>query len=174
MKGLNETLLRQTLHNLRRVCGQRATIPTSYVISGDLCDSNNAPPEVNQSLKIWTGNLNRLRGGTNQDGVHVRVVKLERPRKVSGHFDVNGASQRLMYVYQELYVEAATWVWLDHPNILKCFGITTDPIQVVTEWVPHVNVIEYIQSHLNADRICLVSFRAALAEWLTLITPNHS
>jgi hypothetical protein len=32
-----------------------------------------------------------------------------------------------------------------------------DPLQVVTEWVPDGSVIEYVQAHPNADRVCLVS-----------------
>ena len=49
------------------------------------------------------------------------------------------------------------WAWLDHPNILRCFGITLDPLQVVTEWVPDGSVVEYVQTHRDADRVCLVS-----------------
>ena len=49
------------------------------------------------------------------------------------------------------------WARLDHPNILRCFGITPDPLQVVTEWVPDGSVIEYVRTHRNADRVCLVS-----------------
>ena len=48
------------------------------------------------------------------------------------------------------------WAWLDHPNILQCFGITANPLQVVTEWVPNGNVIEYLQERPKADRVCLV------------------
>lgn len=49
------------------------------------------------------------------------------------------------------------WAWLDHPNILRCFGITLDPLQVVTEWVPDGSVVEYVKTHRDADRVCLVS-----------------
>jgi len=50
-----------------------------------------------------------------------------------------------------------TWAWLDHPNVLQCFGIAFNPFQVLTEWVPNGNVIAFLQTHLNADRVCLVS-----------------
>ena len=50
-----------------------------------------------------------------------------------------------------------TWVWLDHPNVLQCFGITMNPLQVVTEWAPKGNIVEYVQTKLVAGRIFLVS-----------------
>ena len=49
------------------------------------------------------------------------------------------------------------WVRLDHPNILRCFGITADPLQIVTEWMPNGQAIGYVQKHKYADRIRLVS-----------------
>ena len=48
------------------------------------------------------------------------------------------------------------WAWLDHPNILQCFGVTANPLQVVTEWAPNGNVIEYLQERPKADRVYLV------------------
>ena len=49
------------------------------------------------------------------------------------------------------------WVRLDHLNILRCFGIITDPLQIVTEWMPNGQAIGYVQKHKSADRVGLVS-----------------
>ena len=100
------------------------------------------------------GKFNRVQRGTEQNDVHVKVVKFEKKRKV-GIFD-RGLGPGLVNVSQELYGDVTTWAWLDHPNILQCFGITANPFQVVTEWLPDGDVIEYVQACLNADRVCLV------------------
>ena len=46
---------------------------------------------------------------------------------------------------------------LNHQNILRCFGVTVDPFQIVTEWMPNGQAMEYVQTHPDADRIRLVS-----------------
>ena len=46
---------------------------------------------------------------------------------------------------------------MNHPNVLRCFGVTPNPLQTVTEWAPNGHVIEYLQEHHGADRIRLVS-----------------
>ena len=90
-------------------------------------------------------------------------MKFEKTQKVGSSLDL-GLKSRLVNVSKELYGEVVTWAWLDHPNILQCFGITVDPLQVVTEWVPNGDVIEYLQAHVNADRVCLVSPFTFLAQ----------
>ena len=49
------------------------------------------------------------------------------------------------------------WVKLNHPNILRCFGVTIDPFQIVTMWMPNGQAIRYIQERKGADRVRLVS-----------------
>lgn len=119
------------------------------------------------------GKFNRVQQGTEQDDVHVKVVKFKKRQKVSKCFDLD-LGPRLADVTQELYGAVATWAWLDHPNILPCFGITVDPFQVMTEWVPHGNVIKYVQTHTNADRVCLVSPLFPVQGCDRSIPPNHS
>ena len=53
--------------------------------------------------------------------------------------------------------EIALWVKLDHPNILRCSGVTPKPLQIVTEWMENGPVMEYVQNDKSADRISLVS-----------------
>lgn len=124
-------------------------VPGSCVVSDALYP-------VDQSSGVWTWKLKHLQGGLNQTDVHVNVTKFEKTPKVRESFDFD-LKLRLISIPQELYGEVVTWAWLEHPNILPCFGITVDPFQVVTEWVPHGNVIEYVQTHPDADRVCLVS-----------------
>lgn len=154
-KGLNPSLVQQTLHNLRGVCGRRAIIPSSHIISSGLCKPGNRPLEANRYPEVWVGKFSRAQGSTDQKDVHVKVVKFEKSQKVGSNFDLD-LNPRLVTVSKELYGVVATWAWLDHPNILRCFGITVDPLQVVTEWVPNGDVLEYVRTNANADRVCLV------------------
>jgi len=48
------------------------------------------------------------------------------------------------------------WAWLNRPNILQCFGITANPLRVVSEWAANGDVMEYLQMRPKADRVCLV------------------
>lgn len=74
-KGLNQSLLQQTLHNLRRVCGCQAVIPSSLVISGGLQKSDHKPFGVDRCSDVWVARLNR-------HDVHVKVVGFEEKQKV--------------------------------------------------------------------------------------------
>lgn len=59
---------------------------------------------------------------------------------------------------QEFYGVVVLWVKLDHPNILRCFGVTADPLQIVTKWMPNGQAMKYVQGRQRADRIRLVRF----------------
>ena len=74
-KGLNQSLIQQTLHNLRRVCGRQAVIPSSLVFSGGLQKSDRRPLGVDRRSDVWVVKLNRV-------DVHVKVVRLEETQKV--------------------------------------------------------------------------------------------
>ena len=62
-------------------------------------------------------------------------------------------------VPQHFRGDVALWVKLDHPSVLRCFGVTIDPFQIITEWMPNGQAIGYVQKHQDADRVRLVSFR---------------
>jgi len=49
------------------------------------------------------------------------------------------------------------WAKLDHQNILRCFGVTVDPFQIVMEWMPNGEAMRYVKEHQDADRVFLVS-----------------
>ena len=48
------------------------------------------------------------------------------------------------------------WKNLSHPNVVPLLGVTTDPIQLISGWMPDVNLTGYITSHPDADRLNLV------------------
>ena len=48
------------------------------------------------------------------------------------------------------------WKRLTHPNILPLLGVTIDPPQLVSEWMPGGDLQEYIKRDADANRLELV------------------
>jgi len=48
------------------------------------------------------------------------------------------------------------WKNLSHPNVVPLLGVTIDPIQLVSGWMPDVDLTGYITNHPDADRLNLV------------------
>lgn len=53
--------------------------------------------------------------------------------------------------------EAVIWKRLIHPNIGLFKGVTFEPLQLVSEWVPGGELREYIRANRHANLINLVS-----------------
>jgi len=51
---------------------------------------------------------------------------------------------------------AVVWKNLVHPNVVPLLGVTTDPTQLVSGWMPDVDLTEYIANHPDTDRLSLV------------------
>ena len=62
------------------------------------------------------------------------------------------------------------WKRLEHKNIVPLLGITSDPLQLVSNWMPGGDLTEYIKKHPDADRLGLVSLNYVVFD-LTLIPP---
>ena len=54
------------------------------------------------------------------------------------------------------YQEAAVWKRLKHKNIVPLLGITSNPLQLVSDWMPGGDLTEYIRKHPDTDRLGLV------------------
>ena len=48
------------------------------------------------------------------------------------------------------------WKHLAHPNVVPLLGVTADPIQLVSGWMPDVDLTGYTMNHPDADRLNLV------------------
>lgn len=48
------------------------------------------------------------------------------------------------------------WRKLRHPNIVAFIGITTNPLQLVSEWMPNGILPVYLSKNESANRIALV------------------
>jgi len=45
---------------------------------------------------------------------------------------------------------------MTHPNIVPLLGITTTPLQLISNWMPGGDLLEYIKKNPDADRLGLV------------------
>ena len=48
------------------------------------------------------------------------------------------------------------WKHLEHQNIVPIVGITSTPLQLISEWMPGGDLTEYIKEYPDVDRLDLV------------------
>ena len=54
------------------------------------------------------------------------------------------------------------WKRLRHPNVVPFIGVTQDPMQFVSEWMPNGTLVDYIRKNPGANRIGLVRLSRAI------------
>jgi len=57
---------------------------------------------------------------------------------------------------QAFHQMVAVWKNLEHPNVVPLLGVTTDPVQLVSGWMPDRDLKGHIADHPDADRLSLV------------------
>ena len=62
---------------------------------------------------------------------------------------------------QSFLKEAVIWKRLRHSNIVPFIGVTRDPLQFVSEYLPNGTLTKYVKKNPSADRITLVSLPSA-------------
>ena len=55
------------------------------------------------------------------------------------------------------------WKHLKHPNIIPLLGVTINPFQLISEWMPSGDLPDYIGRNPSADRLGLVSNLAVMS-----------
>ena len=66
-------------------------------------------------------------------------------------------TEHRLWALQSFFKEAVVWKRLRHSNIVPFLGVTTEPLQFVSEWMPNGILTDYVTKHPGADRIALVS-----------------
>ena len=74
-------------------------------------------------------------------------------------------SRTPIWVLQSFFEGAVMWKRLSHPNIVPFIGIATNPLQIVSEWMPKGTLMEFIERNPGTNRISLVSL--FLSSYLT-------
>ena len=64
------------------------------------------------------------------------------------------------------------WKRLRHQNIVPFIGVTQDPLQFVSEWMPNGTLIEYLGKNPGANRVDLVSFSPVITASLVPFSPK--
>ena len=54
------------------------------------------------------------------------------------------------------------WKWLKHQNIVSFIGVTQDPLQFVSEWMPNGTLTDYLGKNPDVNRVDLVSLYRAI------------
>ena len=60
------------------------------------------------------------------------------------------------------------WKRLKHPNILPLLGVTLDPLQLISHWMPGGILPEYLKKNSDVDRLRLVGATPATS------APTHT
>ena len=62
------------------------------------------------------------------------------------------------------------WKHMRHQNIVPFIGVTQDPLQFVSEWMPNGTLTEYLSQNPGASRVDLVGFSLVITALLVLIS----
>ena len=63
------------------------------------------------------------------------------------------------------------WKNLSHPNVVPLLGVTTDPIQLISGWMPDIDLTGYITDHPDTDRLNLVGVLSTMLCDLLIPSP---
>lgn len=181
IKGLNQDLLQRTLHNLWEVCSERGVLPGSCGIPRQFAKLTEQPFVVSRYAEVWSGQPSPGEGNDGTMDVCIKVIKLKGVHRVGEAFR-HSPGNLLDSILQEFYGDIALWMKLDHPNILRCFGVTNgrpqpvmkwmpnDHPQLVTKWMSNGEAIEYVRENKHVNRVCLVSVSTIVTRE---VNPNH-
>ncbi|KAF9789176.1 kinase-like domain-containing protein [Thelephora terrestris] len=115
---------RKCLHILQKLCASKMMLPSSYEVSGKLSFNSTDAIAYGGFCDVYDGSLDLER---------VCVKRLR----------VSAAGDRAL-TKRSLCKEAVVWKHLDHPNIVPFKGVTFDPLQLVSKWIPGGELKEYV------------------------------
>ena len=151
------------LHELRNVCGDSEVLPKSCILSSSLLAIG--LPSVSGSVHEGTF-----------DGGKVRIQRIiVYPNEVPRTFGMVRFNDTFTHVWilnnlQAFRQMIVVWKNLAHPNIVPLLGVTIDPIQLVSGWMPDVDITRYITDHPDTDRLNLVGVPSTML--CDLLTPS--
>ncbi|KAF9785472.1 kinase-like domain-containing protein [Thelephora terrestris] len=145
-----DDLFRRCLHKLRTICGHHAILPSSYILSRDLTRVGDDPVVFGGFSDLWEGT---------HSGIKVCIRHLRVPEQIREP------------VEKAFYKEAIMWKRFRHPNVVAFIGVTRNPLQFVSEWVPNGTLTQYVNKNPGANRIGLL---LDVAEGLEYLHANHT
>ena len=108
----------------------------------------------------------------------IKQLRIKTRDELDKVFRVSAARERPRHIRlrstQQLCREVLVWKRLSHPNVLPLLGVSVskDPqyFRIISEWMPNGNVMEYVRSNPEANRLRLVS-SAVCSPWCVVLMP---
>ena len=167
-KGLREDTGLCTYHRerffvvLRKMCREHKSLPSSYIITGELKKIGEAPSGGGGYANVWYG---MYRGSNVAIKVlHVSIVDLASVEKV--RFSIDFSSFYNMETFHVLTTagqafcrEVVLWKQFRHPNVLPLTGASRslNTFTMVSEWMEHGTIMDFITACPRTNRLKLVS-----------------
>jgi len=145
--------------------GHHAILPSSHIASSQIARVGDGPIAFGAITDVWEGTygnkkvlINCLRAPLN-DGQTLKKVRSRNGTPLSRPL------RNTYWALQSFSKEAVIWRRLRHPNIIPFIGVTTDPLQIISEWTPNRTLTESVQANPGMNRISLVSL--SMSSYLT-------
>ncbi|KAF9647907.1 kinase-like protein, partial [Thelephora ganbajun] len=121
---------------LQKICSSRMILPSMYEVSGELSFDT-------MQIVAYGGFCDVYKGSLGGEGVCIKWLR------------ITTTGDQAM-VKQALCREAVVWKRLNHPNIVSFKGVTLEPLQLVSEWMPGGELREYIRNNREANLVNLL------------------
>ena len=145
---------RKCLHLLGKICSSRTVLPPSYELSGELSFSTHQEIAYGGFCDVYKG----ARGSAEVCIKRFRVNSTDNQEKVKQVYRCYLLlACPALTISKALCREAVVWKHLDHPNIVPFRGVTFQPLQLVSDWIPGGELREYINKNSQANLISVVS-----------------
>ena len=158
-----ENIARECLDKLQAICGYNAILPSSYILSDQIARVGDHPVALSGIADVWGGtyrgdevSIKSLRVCM-KDYQAIKKVCVLCDEPLSHLLNVTCASQTFSK-------EAIMWKRLRHPNIVPFIGVTTYPLQIISEWMPNGTLTEFVERNPDMNRIGLVSLPVTILD----------
>jgi serine/threonine protein kinase len=130
-------------------------------VSGNLTRLGDHPTAFGGFADVWGGTL-----GGRKVCVKVLRISLNDDQSITKvrirHRYIFLFAEGHPWVLQSFFKEAVVWKRLRHPNVVPFLGVTSEPLQFVSEWMPNGTLTNYVTKNPGAKRIDLVSLFSAI------------
>lgn len=149
---IDDKFRQRSLLLLSKICKTRSIIPAGYVLRGEI---RMGPVYYHTffadvSKGEYSGSPVAIKRLRVYQGGHNNLFKVPSIKSMRTPFST---------LTQSLCREAIGWRHLIHPNILPLLGVSevADYFDILTEWMPHGNLMQYAKLHPEVNRLELVS-----------------
>jgi len=131
----SDELWRECLDALRQICGDQAILPSTYVLARGLVKDGKT--SLTTADNLWEAQYKRKT-------VRIRVLR------IPSIADQGSVKKKFCH-------EVVLWKRLNHQNVARVLGITTDPYQIVFDRVSDKDIVTFISTEDCVDRVVLLS-----------------